>query len=135
MVVPALARPEWFVEIDATAVVVPLALGVILSAILGTYAVWSAEIFPTRVRQGGLSIAYNVTAALFAGTVPYVMTVLISATGSILVPAPYLMIAAAVGLIAAATMRETAGSPLLREDDLNRTDATEPTGDLEPTAG
>jgi MHS family proline/betaine transporter-like MFS transporter len=117
----------------ATAVVVPLALGVILSAILGTYAVWSAEIFPTRVRQGGLSIAYSVTAALFAGTVPYVMTVLISATGSILVPAPYLMIAAAVGLIAAATMRETAGSPLLREDDLNRTDATEPRGDLEPT--
>jgi hypothetical protein len=30
-------------------------------------------------------------------------------------------------------MRETAGSPLLREDDLNRTDATEPRGDLEPT--
>ena len=102
------------------AVVVPLGLGVILSAILGTYAVWSAEIFPTRVRQGGLSIAYSVTAALFAGTVPYVMTVLISATGSILVPAPYLMIAAAVGLLAAVTMGETAGSALLREDDLER---------------
>lgn len=100
------------------AVVVPLGLGVILSAILGTYAVWSAEIFPTRVRQGGLSIAYNITAALFAGTVPYVMTVLISATGSTLVPAPYLMIAAAVGLLAAVTMGETAGSGLLREDDL-----------------
>jgi MHS family proline/betaine transporter-like MFS transporter len=97
---------------------------VILSAILGTYAVWSAEIFPTRVRQGGLSIAYSITAALFAGTVPYVMTVLIRATGSILVPAPYLMIAAAVGLLAAVTMGETAGSALLREDDLGGADAT-----------
>jgi MFS transporter, MHS family, proline/betaine transporter len=96
-----------------------LALGVVLSAILGTYAVWSAEIFPTRVRQGGLSIAYNITAALFAGTVPYLMTVLIAATGSTLVPGPYLMVAAAVGLIAAFTLRETAGNPLLRPEDLS----------------
>ncbi|OXM55752.1 MFS transporter [Amycolatopsis alba] len=89
-----------------------LTLGVVLAAILGTYAVWSAEIFPTRTRQGGLSIAYNLTAALFAGTVPYLMTVLISTTGSTLVPGPYLMVAAAAGLVAAFTMRETAGKPL-----------------------
>ncbi|MEB3370917.1 MFS transporter [Saccharopolyspora mangrovi] len=95
-----------------------LALGVVLSAILGTYAVWSAEIFPTRTRQGGLSIAYNVTAALFAGTVPYLMTVLISATGSTLVPGPYLMVAAAIGLIAAFSLRETAGKPLLHHQDV-----------------
>ncbi|GAA4534047.1 MFS transporter [Amycolatopsis samaneae] len=95
-----------------------LVLGVVLAAILGTYAVWSAEIFPTRTRQGGLSIAYNVTAALFAGTVPYLMTVLISATGSTLVPGPYLMAAAVVGLIAAYSMRETAGNPLLQAEDL-----------------
>ncbi|TDD86108.1 MFS transporter [Saccharopolyspora karakumensis] len=102
-----------------------LALGAVLSAILGTYAVWSAEIFPTRVRQGGLSIAYNITAALFAGTVPYLMTVLIAATGSTLVPGPYLMVAAAVGLVAAFTLRETAGNPLLRPEDLSseRTEA------------
>ncbi|QUH03996.1 MFS transporter [Saccharopolyspora erythraea] len=95
-----------------------LTLGVVLSAILGTYAVWSAEIFPTRTRQGGLSIAYNLTAALFAGTVPYLMTVLISATGSTLVPGPYLMAAALIGLIAAYSLRETAGDPLLQAEDL-----------------
>ena len=95
-----------------------LALGVVLAAILGTYAVWSAEIFPTRTRQGGLSIAYNITAALFAGTVPYVVTVLISATGSTLVPGPYLMVAAVIGLIAAFSLHETTGRPLLREEDL-----------------
>ncbi|WP_051792140.1 MFS transporter [Amycolatopsis jejuensis] len=95
-----------------------LALGVILAAILGTYAVWSAEIFPTRTRQGGLSISYNVVAALFAGTVPYLMTVLISATGSTLVPGPYLMVAAVVGLTAAFSMKETAGNPLLQKEDL-----------------
>ncbi|MGV9296213.1 MFS transporter [Amycolatopsis sp. NPDC003676] len=100
-----------------------LALGAILAAILGTYAVWSAEIFPTRTRQSGLSIAYNITAALFAGTVPYLMTVLISATGSTLVPGPYLMVAAAVGLIAAFSMRETVGTPLLHKEDLENTEA------------
>ncbi|MBB1151891.1 MFS transporter [Amycolatopsis dendrobii] len=100
-----------------------LALGAILAAILGTYAVWSAEIFPTRTRQSGLSIAYNITAALFAGTVPYLMTVLISATGSTLVPGPYLMAAAAVGLVAAFSMRETAGTPLLHKEDLGNTEA------------
>jgi len=95
-----------------------LALGVVLAAVLGTYAVWSAEIFPTRTRQGGLSIAYNVVAALFAGTVPYLMTVLIAATGSTLVPGPYLMVAAAIGLIAAFSLRETAGDSLLQAEDL-----------------
>nr|WP_222131765.1 MFS transporter [Pseudonocardia sp. C8] len=99
-------------------VVAALGLAVILSAILATHAVWSAEIFPTRTRQGGLSIAYNVTAALFAGTVPFFMTVLISATGSLIVPGPYLMVAAALGLAAALSMRETAGSSLLRAQDL-----------------
>lgn len=94
-----------------------LTLGVVLAAILGTYAVWSAEIFPTRTRQGGLSIAYNLTAALFAGTVPYLMTVLISTTGSTLVPGPYLMVAAVVGLVAAFSLRETAGKPLPQTED------------------
>lgn len=101
-----------------------LALGVVLAAILGTYAVWSAEIFPTRTRQGGLSIAYNVTAALFAGTVPYLMTVLIEVTGSTLVPGPYLMVAALIGLAAAFSLRETAGKPLLQAEDLTGEAAT-----------
>ncbi|MEV6229978.1 MFS transporter [Saccharopolyspora shandongensis] len=96
-----------------------LVLGIILAAVLGTYAVWSAEIFPTRTRQGGLSISYNLIAALFAGTVPYLMTVLISATGNTLVPGPYLMIAAVVGLVAAFSLHETVGTPLLTADDVS----------------
>lgn len=95
-----------------------LTLGAILAAILGTYAVWSAEVFPTRTRQSGLSLSYNVTAALFAGTVPYLMTLLISATGSTLVPGPYLMVFAVGGLIAALTLKETAGSALLHPEDV-----------------
>ncbi|MFG2497918.1 MFS transporter [Streptomyces sp. NPDC048441] len=107
-----------------------LLLGVVLAAILGTYAVWSAEIFPTRTRQSGLSIAYNITAALFAGTVPYVMTVLISATGSTLLPGFYLMVFAAVGLVAALTLRETVGSSLLRPEDMSEDVTSDVTEDV-----
>lgn len=96
-----------------------LLLGAMLAAILGTHAVWSAEIFPTRTRQSGLSLGYNLTAALFAGTVPYLMTVLISATGSTLVPGPYVMVFAVVGLIAALSLRDTAGCTLLHREDVS----------------
>lgn len=111
-----------------------LVLGAILAAILGTYAVWSAEVFPTRTRQSGLSIAYNLTAALFAGTVPYLMTVLISATGSSLVPGPYMMVFAVAGLVAALSLKETAGSALLRDEDVRDAPSRpgEPTGPAEP---
>ncbi|MFD5050032.1 MFS transporter [Streptomyces tendae] len=100
-----------------------LLLGTILAAILGTYAVWSAEVFPTRTRQSGLSIAYNITAALFAGTVPYLMTVLISATGSTLLPGPYMTLFAVGGLVAALSLKETAGSVLLRPEDVSEAPA------------
>lgn len=47
------------------------------------------------------------------------MTVLISATGSTRVPGPYLMVAAVIGLIAAVSLLESAGNPLLQPEDLD----------------
>lgn len=93
-------------------------LGVLLAVILGTHAVAVSEIFPTRVRQGGLSIGYNFTAAIFAGTVPYLMTYLIDETGNEFMPALYLMLVGAIGLFATLTMRETVGTSLLDPQDV-----------------
>lgn len=87
-------------------------LGVLLAAVLGTHAAAMSEIFPTRTRQGGLSIGYNVTAAVFAGTVPYLMTWLISTTGITYIPSYYLMLVGVVGLAATMTLKETKGSIL-----------------------
>lgn len=101
----------------ASVVVSQAGLGVLLAAVLGTHAVTMSEIFPTRTRQGGLSIGYNVTAALFAGTVPYLMTWLISATGIVYVPSYYLMVVGVVGLIATATVKETRGTVLRRSHE------------------
>ncbi|WP_232668767.1 MFS transporter [Pseudonocardia sp. TRM90224] len=97
-------------------------LGVILAIILGVHAVTVAELFPTRTRQTGLSVAYSVTAAIFAGTVPYLLTLLISRTGNQMMPAFYLIVVGVVGLVTMLTIRETRGINLL-EHDLPRIDA------------
>lgn len=96
----------------ALVILVQVGLGILLAIILSTHAVAMSEIFPTRVRQAGLSLGYQVTAAIFAGTVPFLMTYLISATGSPSVPAFYLMLVGAVGFVTTLTLGETAGRPL-----------------------
>jgi len=97
--------------------VTTVGLGVILAIILGVHAVTVAELFPTRTRQTALSIVYAVTAAIFAGTVPYVLTWLIDKTGNEMMPAFYLILVGVIGLGTMLTMRETRGIDLL-EDDL-----------------
>jgi MHS family proline/betaine transporter-like MFS transporter len=69
-------------------------------------------LFPTKVRYGAMSIGFNVSVSLFGGTTPLVNEALISATGSTMVPAFYLMAAAVIGGVAVFFMRETARRPL-----------------------
>lgn len=96
-------------------------LAAILSLILGTHAATVAELFPTRTRQSGLSMAYSIAGAFFAGTLPYINTWLIGATGDHMVPAYTLMVVGAVGLITLFTMPETRGRNLLHDSDIAET--------------
>lgn len=93
-----------------------IGLGIILAMILGVHASAVAEMFPTRTRQSSLSIVYSVTAAIFAGTVPYLLTWLIARTGNQMMPAFYLILVGALGLLTLLTMRETVGIDLLADD-------------------
>lgn len=93
-------------------------LAFILAIILGTHAVTVVELFPTRTRQTGLSIAYAVTAALFAGMAPYALTWLIDRTGSTLSPGFFLAVVGIVGIVTVASIPETRGIDLLKESDL-----------------
>lgn len=70
------------------------------------------ELFATQVRYSGFSIGYNVAVAGFGGTTPYVVTWLTARTGNVMVPAFYLIVAAAVSLATVLVLRETAGKPL-----------------------
>ncbi|WP_055599794.1 glycine betaine/L-proline transporter ProP [Streptomyces aureus] len=89
-----------------------LMLGLSLVCMLGTMSAALPALFPTDVRYGSLSVGYNLSASLFGGTTPLVITALIGATGSNLMPAYYAMGAALVGVIAVACMKETAQQPL-----------------------
>ncbi|WP_434590128.1 glycine betaine/L-proline transporter ProP [Streptomyces sp. A5-4] len=89
-----------------------LMLGLSLLCMLGTMSAALPALFPTDVRYGSLSVGYNLSASLFGGTTPLVITALISVTGSNLMPAYYCMAAALIGMIAVACMKETAQKPL-----------------------
>jgi MHS family proline/betaine transporter-like MFS transporter len=79
---------------------------------LGTMSSALPAIFPTQVRYGSLSVAYNLSTSLFGGTTPLVITALISAFDTNLMPAYYATGAAVIGVIAVLCMKETANKPL-----------------------
>jgi MHS family proline/betaine transporter-like MFS transporter len=69
-------------------------------------------LFPTHVRAGGLSIAFNLSVSLFGGTTATVMSALVGGTGDLNWPAYYLMIAGVIGAICVFFLRESARRPL-----------------------
>ncbi len=94
-----------------------LIIGIVLLALLvvmlsGTMPATLPAMFTTRTRYGGFAIAYNVSTSLFGGTAPYAITALIAATGLTLMPAYYLITAAAVAYVPFLLLRETAGKRL-----------------------
>ncbi|MET7934340.1 glycine betaine/L-proline transporter ProP [Streptomyces sp. NPDC005322] len=89
-----------------------LLLGLCLLPYVSVMSASLPALFPTNVRYGSLSIAFNISVSLFGGTTPLVTEGLISGTGDDLMPAYYTMLAAVVGIIATAVMKETARRPL-----------------------
>lgn len=59
-----------------------------------------AELFPTEVRNSGLSLAYNIALALFGGTTPMVALSLVRWTGNNTAPAWFLIIGGIISGIA-----------------------------------
>jgi MHS family proline/betaine transporter-like MFS transporter len=87
-------------------------LGLLLVIFAGTSAATLPALFPTRIRYGGLSIAFNISVSLFGGTTPLVASALVDVTGDNLVPAYYLMLAGVIGFVSTLFLHETAGKPL-----------------------
>lgn len=87
-------------------------LGFVVVLLSGTMPSTLPAIFPTRIRYGGFAISYNLSTAAIGGTAPFVVTGLIDLTGNTYMPAFYLMLAAAIGLVTLTTIEETAGRPL-----------------------
>jgi MFS family permease len=71
-----------------------------------------SEALPKRARSATLATTYALAISIFGGTTQFAETWLIGVTGSIMVPAWYLLAATVVGVVVMAMMDETA--PLVR---------------------
>ncbi|MFN8061350.1 MAG: MFS transporter [Vicinamibacterales bacterium] len=65
-----------------------------------------AELFPTRSRSTGLSVAYNLSILLAGAFGPFIVTWLISTTGNPLAPAFYVAAGASISALAVAATRD-----------------------------
>ncbi|MDR8020423.1 MFS transporter [Nesterenkonia aerolata] len=106
------------IEMDwAVFVAVVLGLGIIWPPITATLGTMTSEIFTTRVRYTGVTLGYQIGAAIAGGTAPLIATWLLSRFDNAWLPiAVYLMILAAISLAAVLA----AGSVTRRETELIR---------------
>ncbi|PAJ85362.1 MFS transporter [Burkholderia ubonensis] len=109
------AYPAFVVMSHSTsaAIAAQILLGQLEALYMGVFISAYCEQFSTRVRVSGFNLGYN-TAAVLAGTGPYLATWLIASTGQPLAPVWILLVAAAISLVATLTLRETANRPLTR---------------------
>lgn len=89
-----------------------LIMGLMLVIFSATMPSTLPALFPTNIRQGGLSISFNISVSLFGGTVAAVMTALIAATGDLMWPGYYLIAAGVIGGIGIWFTEESASKPL-----------------------
>ena len=89
-------------------------LAAIISAMTASFQVVVTELFPTRYRYSGMSIAYNTGNALFGGTTPVIALWLTQVTDNSYSPAIYLIITSLITLLVVFKMPETKNSDYFR---------------------
>ncbi|KAF0819160.1 MULTISPECIES: MFS transporter [unclassified Cytobacillus] len=90
-----------------------LGLGIIWAPITAVLGTMFSEIFKSNVRYTGITLGYQIGAALAGGTAPLVATALLNAYNNSYVPvALYIMLAAAISLIAIASVRDRSNQDL-----------------------
>jgi MHS family proline/betaine transporter-like MFS transporter len=92
-----------------TLIVVQCIVCILVASFVGIAPAALSEIFPTGVRSTGTSLAYNGAFTIFGGFAPMLLTWATQrAGGSLYAPAWYVMLAAAVALIAIPALRSSA---------------------------
>lgn len=90
-----------------------LGLGIIWAPITAVLGTMFSEIFKSNVRYTGITLGYQIGAALAGGTAPLVATALLNTYDNSYVPvALYIMLAAAISLIAIASVRDRSNQDL-----------------------
>ena len=89
-----------------------IALGLLWAPITAVLGTLSSEIFSTRVRYTGITLGYQLGAALAGGTAPLIATWLLGKYQGAWQPvAIYLLVTAAISLVAVMSVRKRKGEP------------------------
>jgi metabolite-proton symporter len=98
---------------NSGAIIMALVVGLVLhGAMYGPQAAMIAELFPTRIRYSGASIAYQLTSILAGSLAPIIAVTLYKAWGSALPVAIYVAAACLISGVSAWLARETRGVEL-----------------------
>lgn len=88
-------------------------LGIFSASFQGTMPSLLPSLFFTNVRNGALAITFNISASLFGGTTPLLVSWLISKTMNEMIPAYYLIFASIIGIIVVTIfLKDTSGKAL-----------------------
>ncbi|MCF7553311.1 MFS transporter [Pseudonocardia sp. WMMC193] len=98
------------------AVAAQAVFGLLLGVLISTTLVAMTEIFPTAVRSTAAAVGYNVSAAVFGGTAPFIATLLVGLTGTVIAPGYYLIATALLGLVGALILPAPAAAVVLGQD-------------------
>jgi MFS transporter, MHS family, proline/betaine transporter len=94
------------------AILAQAVFGLLLGALISTTIVTMTEIFPTQVRSTAAAVGYNLAAAVFGGTAPFIAVLLVDVTGTVIAPAYYLIATAALGLVGALILPPAVAAPV-----------------------
>lgn len=89
-----------------------LLMGLMLVCFSATMPSTLPALFPTEIRYGGLSIAFNISVSLFGGTTATFTSVLVASTSDLNMPGYYLIGAGIIGAISIYVAGESARKPL-----------------------
>lgn len=106
-----------FLLLDQGGLAVPLVAQTIFAILMAAYAgpmsTMVVELFPTFGRFTATALALNISASLFGGTAPMLVTYLISRSGTQLIPAYYLIAAGIISFVALLFVKDRYNKPLL----------------------
>ena len=94
----------WLLSTPGGGMINALTAQILFALLVGLYAgpipAFLVDLFPTRVRYTGIGLSYNISAALFGGTMPMVATMLVNQTGFNTAPAFYIILCGLISLFA-----------------------------------
>ncbi|MQA07790.1 MAG: MFS transporter [Pseudonocardiaceae bacterium] len=131
------AVPYWLLVDTGSVGWLMLAVAVLvmgLSATYGPQAALFAEMFPSRVRYSGASLAYALGAVFGGGFAPFIAAALYGGLGTSLAVAGYMILFGLISFVAVLAIRLPSGGSLDAEDPIGDSTEHDSTGVAERTA-